>query len=216
MHQDVLQIIQGVVLTLPIFMFSLVFHEFSHAAMANRLGALGSLWGRDRLTLDPRAHLDPIGSIVMPLLGIVMGGLVFGWARPVPFSPISAATHRRDMMLVALAGPVSNLLLLVLFSLLGRALLLAPIPLIGDILLQMVATGVMINALLAVFNMIPLPPLDGSKVVAFFLPPEVAGRLLTLDPMMSMGAVVLLVWFTPVLRYPMGLLMQGGRLLMGL
>ncbi len=185
----------------PMFAFALVFHEFSHAVVANRLGDRLAAW-TGRLTLDPRPHLDPMGSIAMPVLGIVFGwwngmpGLIFGWAKPVPLNPRDLRNRSRDMMLIALAGPAANLALLVVFAFAIRGLTAAGVTSnsSASMLLEMAAFGVYINALLAVFNMIPLPPLDGSKVLAFFLGGQLRSRLLSLNPSMSFMVVLFLVF----------------------
>ena len=188
---------------MPVFLFSLVFHEYAHALMADRLGDRTAAYS-GRLTLDPRAHIDPIGSIAMPAIGLMVG-FVFGWAKPVPYNPGNLKNPSRDALLIAIAGPVSNLGLLVAFAAAMRALpsLVGVLPqAMVESLYLMGMWGVMINAILAAFNMIPLPPLDGSKVLAHFLPRDKAWKLMTLDSNISMIAILALVFsgaLTPVL-----------------
>ncbi len=205
---DPLQMAETILTAMPVFVFSLVFHEYAHALTAVRLGH-GVVDYEERLTLNPMAHLDPMGSIIFPMIGLLMGGFIFGWAKPVQWQPRSTRHFWRDSMLVSIAGPLSNVLLMLVFALLVRAsigsgLLLSLGPL-GDPIFKMLRFGVFINALLAVFNMIPLPPLDGSKVLAYFLKPETAWRLLAINPGMSMMLVLALV-FMGILSTPISLL----------
>lgn len=206
----------------PVFLFSLVFHEYAHALVAYRLGDRLAAW-TGRLTLDPRPHLDPLGSIVMPVAGITMGwvtggvGFIFGWARPVPVNPRDLRGGARDMALIALAGPVSNLLLLAACAFLIRGLTSAGVG-VDDglgVLLQMAAFGIYINGLLALFNMIPLPPLDGSKVLAFFLGGDLGRRLLSFNPGLSFLFLMFLV-FQGYLSRPLMMAIQLGEKLAGI
>jgi len=206
----------------PVFLFSLVFHEYCHALAAYRLGDRTAAW-TGRLTLNPAVHMDPMGTVAMPLLGLfatppgAMFPFIFGWARPVPFNPRNLRDAPRDSMLIALAGPVGNLALLVVFALLCRGLFTlgvrSEIGVLG-LLFDMAVTGIYLNALLAAFNMIPLPPLDGSKVLAYFLPGDMARNLLSFNPTMSFLIILFLV-FQGFLSMPMGILMKFGRVLAG-
>ncbi len=206
----------------PLFLFALVFHEYCHALAATRLGDNTAAWS-GRLTLNPAVHIDPIGSIAMPLLGLWFGGFIFGWAKPVPFNPRNLRDAPRDTMIIALAGPVSNLVLVLVFAALARAMVMGGLPinsmnsgLDGWWMLHRGLTfAIFINALLAVFNMIPLPPLDGSKVLAYFLDSGTASRLLSFNPMMSFFIIILL-FQTSILRVPLDMLMSVGKSLGGL
>lgn len=143
---------------IPVMLLALTVHEWAHAYCAWRLGdptarALG------RMTLNPVAHLDIFGTICLVLIG-------FGWAKPVPVDPRYLAHPRRDMMWIALAGPVSNLLQAIFFGLAVRILGATVEPSgVGPFFLQMTTYGVFINCALAVFNLLPVPPLDGSKIL---------------------------------------------------
>ena len=167
----------SVVITVLLVMFSAVVHEVAHGYAAL---ACGDTTARDarRLTLDPRAHLDGFGSVLLPLVMALLGGPVFAFARPVPYNPSRLRHPRRDELLVALAGPGSNLLQ----AALGAGVLnLAWDPIVGGVvsgslpiaaaslLLQILTSYVWVNLVLCFFNLIPLPPLDGSKVVLYFL-----------------------------------------------
>lgn len=171
---------------LPILLFSVVIHEISHGWMALKLG---DPTARDlgRLTLNPIPHIDPVGSILVPAISIFSAGTVFiAWAKPVPVNPLNFRDRRRDDILVSIVGPISNLVVA-----LGCVFLYVIVermagPLEGmpegmgreaaSFLLTMASVGIRINIFLAVFNLLPVPPLDGSHVVASLLPPEMGER----------------------------------------
>ena len=181
-------------IALPIFVMSLTLHEFAHAQMALRLGDdTAALLGRT--SLNPLRHLDPVGSVLMPILGF-FSGFVFGWAKPVPMMVRKLRGGMRDVALVAAAGPAANLVLLVIFAVVLRVLLVSAglfPPQVSEILLRASSFGVTINALLMVFNLLPLPPLDGSKVAAYFLPVPAARQLLSLPQGASMVLLLVVV-----------------------
>jgi len=150
----------------PILLFSITIHEFAHGFMSNKLGDdTGSVMGR--LTLNPMAHIDLIGTIILPLISIVTGAPVFGWAKPVPINPYRLNNPKRDMMLIGLAGPVSNMLMALLAGLAIKVFgtidsMAFSLPLFQYLLV--------LNIILAVFNLVPIPPLDGSHIVSGLLP----------------------------------------------
>jgi len=170
---------------LPILLFSVVIHEISHGYMALRLG---DPTARDmgRLTLNPIPHIDLVGSILVPLFSLFVAGQIFiAWAKPVPVNPMNFSNYRRDDVLVSVVGPLSNIFMAlactICFILVSSLGLLINDPSaiviqIFDFLLRMFGGGIALNIILAVFNMIPIPPLDGSHVVAAFLPDETADR----------------------------------------
>ncbi len=168
-------------LIVPVLLFSVVVHEVAHAWQALREG---DTTARDlgRITLNPIPHLDPVGSLLVPLLLYFLpGDFLFGWAKPVPVNPRNYRNYRAGDIRVSLAGIVSNLCLVVLFALLLAALTaLQGVPFFsGDIGVNIftVATyGIFINLILAYFNLIPIPPLDGSHVLYHLLPPAVGAR----------------------------------------
>ena len=165
-----------ILVELAIVLGSLTVHEAAHAWTADRLGdPTARLLGR--VSFNPVVHIDPIGTIVLPLLAALSGLPILGWAKPVPVNVRQLREPRRDFMLVAAAGPASNILLAVLAALVIRAVF-GEASLVRDGLLQVVV----INVLLAVFNLVPVPPLDGGNVLAGLLPQNAAGIFVALRP----------------------------------
>jgi len=162
-----------------VLFFSIVLHEYAHGYVAYRLG---DTTARDagRLTLNPLAHVDPIGTVILPLfLILTRSSFLFGWAKPVPINPMYFRNPMNGMALTGAAGPASNLIVAfaaaVLLRLFGGVL--------GDGFLgQMLAYGIYINVVLAVFNLMPIPPLDGSRVILPLVPREVARFYWQLEP----------------------------------
>lgn len=166
---------------IPILLFSIIVHEIAHGWVALRLGdPTAKMLGR--LTLNPIPHIDLVGSILIPLMSLAAAGNVFiAWAKPVPVDPNNFSRPRRDDILVSLAGPFSNLILAFLCAL--AVLLIVPAvrllsgpgaesaPQAGLFLVNMFFGGAYLNIALALFNLLPVPPLDGSHVVASALPP---------------------------------------------
>ena len=154
-----------------ILIFSIVIHEVSHGAMANYLGDPTAKYA-GRLTLNPIKHLDPIGSVLLPIFLVIManvtgGGIIFGWAKPVPINPYNFRDQKYGSLKVSLAGPGANLVIALFFGLLLRFL---PFLSAFSGLIVMFSYIVYINILLAVFNLLPIPPLDGSHILFTFLP----------------------------------------------
>lgn len=166
------------------FVIGITLHEFAHAWTANRLGD-STARHAGRLTLNPIAHLDPIGTVLVPALLVVMGSrFIFGWAKPVPMNPYNFRDRNRGIILVSLAGPGGNLAIAVVAAVLFRFLGAAE-PSLALLLMWMVY----INVFLAFFNLIPVPPLDGSKVLAGLLP----GRQEWLIHLEKYGMIILLL-----------------------
>ncbi|GMU73879.1 MAG: site-2 protease family protein [Candidatus Campbellbacteria bacterium] len=178
-------------ITIAVVIFSIVLHEVAHGYAANYLGdPTARLSGR--LTLNPLSHLDLFGSVLVPVVTWLSGGFIFGWAKPVPYNPYNLKAARFSEAFVAAAGPATNLLLALVFGLAIR--------LFGDILpdgVLFVAFIVTVaNIALFIFNLIPVPPLDGSKILASVLPLHVAQKMLSLEKygFLLVFLVILVAW----------------------
>jgi Zn-dependent protease len=160
---------QGIdlIFSIAVLIFSVVIHEVSHGYMAYYLGDPTAKYA-GRLTVNPLKHLELFGSVIVPLI-TSLSGFVFGWAKPVPYNPYNLKKPRRDEVLVALAGPVSNIAIASIFSALIRYSVASGIA--TESFISIAGQIVAINLVLAVFNMVPIPPLDGSKLLFSFLPP---------------------------------------------
>ena len=166
-----------ILIAFAVLLFSLTFHEMAHAWTADRLGdPTARLLGR--VSFNPLVHADPIGTVVFPLLAMVSGVPIIGWAKPVPVMVSRLRRHRRDYVLVAAAGPASNLVLAIVASLVLAALPISPLvlgePNVSAPLAAFLSLAVRLNILLAVFNLLPIPPLDGGNMLSGLLPPRFA------------------------------------------
>ena len=155
-----------------IFLLSIIIHEVSHGAMADYLGD-PTAKNEGRLTLNPIKHLDPIGSILVPLILIISRvGIIFGWAKPVPVNPFNLRDKVYGQAKVAIAGPLANILVALIFGMVLRFLPFLFSARIGENLIIIFSYIVWINLLLAIFNLLPIPPLDGSHILFTFLPKQ--------------------------------------------
>lgn len=192
------QVIQMILLSVPGFLLAIVCHEAAHAWVANKLGdPTGRMLGR--ISLNPMKHIDPWGTIFLPLLLIFVsqGSMIFGYARPVLVTAQNFKHPRRDSVFVSLAGPVSNILLAIIFILvgwLGHYTGFIQNPGLNRVL----EAGMHINLILAAFNLIPIPPLDGSELIVALLPGPWAYNYQRLAPY---GFMILMgLYFTGLLR----------------
>ena len=161
----------------PLLLLSITFHEWAHCLVTDKLGD-PTPRAKGRLTLDPRAHLDPIGTLAMLLTG-------FGWGRPAPFDPYNLKSPVKDAALIAAAGPTSNILIALVAAILLKIGFVAGLPLLAIGLVLLIT----LNIFLAVFNLIPVGPLDGAKIVLALLPPETA---LEFEDFMSRYGIIVL------------------------
>jgi Zn-dependent protease len=192
-----LNLIQQVAIwALPV-LFAITIHEVAHGWVAKQLGDPTAMM-LGRLTLNPLKHIDPVGTVLVPLSLIVLsyftsgGFFIFGWAKPVPIAADNLHHPKRDMALVAAAGPLSNLTMALIWALIIKLALLLPSSLVNLALplTYMGGAGITINVLLMVLNLIPVPPLDGSRVVAGFLPDPLAWKFGRLE---QYGLIILLL-----------------------
>lgn len=170
-----LTLIQKLAIFILPLIFAITVHEAAHGWMAKRLGdKTAEMLGRG--TLNPIKHIDPIGTILVPLGVYVMTGFMFGWAKPVPVNWNNLRQPKRDMGLVALAGPGANLIMALIWALLvyAGALMLAHFQWLAVPLILMGVAGVLFNAILMALNLLPVPPLDGGRIVYSLLPPKQA------------------------------------------
>ncbi|MDP6275884.1 MAG: site-2 protease family protein [Candidatus Marinimicrobia bacterium] len=178
--------VEILVLLIPVLLFALVFHEYSHAWVANKLGDPTARYS-GRLTLNPLAHLDPFGSLMILFVG-------FGWAKPVPVDSRYLSNPRLDMMKIAFAGPAANLLL----AFIGGTILRTGF--MGGSITMMLYLFTQINIMLAVFNMIPIPPLDGSQIFSGIMMrrnPELVHKLQMYGPQILLG-LIMVGYFTKI------------------
>lgn len=187
-----LTFIQKVAIWALPLIFAITLHEVAHGFVASFLGDKTAKFA-GRLSLNPMKHIDWIGTVLLPLIMLTFTSFIFGWAKPVPVDARNLHHPRRDMALVALAGPIANLLMAVFWAAIaklgmvaigqGNAWWGAPLNYMGIV-------GVMINVVLAVLNLIPLPPLDGSKILASLLTPRLAYKFNLIEPY---GFIILLL-----------------------
>lgn len=176
--------------SLVVLLFSIIIHECAHGLAAERRGDPTARM-EGRITLNPIPHLDPIGSILLPGIMILMslfGGsfFIFGWAKPVPINPYNLNNPKRDMMWVGLSGCAANFGIALVLSLLARILVATPVSLAAVILFF----GVSINLILGFFNLIPIPPLDGSRILTGILPEHYAYTFSRIEPF---GFIILFI-----------------------
>lgn len=163
--------ITSILIVLGVVLGSLTVHEWAHAYTADRLGdPTARLLGR--VSFNPIVHIDPIGTVILPLFAAVTTGFVFGWAKPVPVNVSQLGHPKRDFMIVAAAGPGSNIAIAIAAAMAFRAF--GGVEAMGEPVIRLLYMIVSLNVLLAVFNMLPVPPLDGGNVLAGLLPDSYA------------------------------------------
>ena len=177
-------------ITLIILLFSIILHEYSHGFIAYKNGD-DTAYLMGRLTFNPLKHIDPVGTILLPALCYFSGLPMFGWAKPVPVNFLHLNSPKIDMAKVAFAGPASNLILIALCIVIFKVLIMLNVQ---DIFFyKILSFGIQINLILAIFNLIPVPPLDGSKIIAAFLPQKQSLRFLSLERYGMIFVIILIV-----------------------
>ena len=178
-----LNTIQLLIVLAPPLLLAITLHEVAHGRMALHFGD-PTAKSQGRLSLNPLRHIDPIGTVLVPALLAIFGGFIFGWAKPVPVNYYRLRQPKRDMALVALAGPGANLIMAIGWALvmtIGHHL--QPLlPWLGEPLLMMGVAGIDVNIMLGVLNLVPIPPLDGSRVLAGMLPDRAGQVMAQMEP----------------------------------
>lgn len=195
--QDIDRIIQGIaIFALPVIL-AITLHEAAHGYVAKQYGDF-TAYAQGRVTLNPLRHIDPMGTVVVPLLLLAVSSpYLFGWAKPVPINFGNLRHPKRDMFWVAAAGPGANLLMAFLWALVFKFGLAIPESNFSEPMLLMAQAGILVNVILLVLNLLPLPPLDGGRIAVSLLPQRIAYRFSQIEPY---GFIILLVLlFTGVL-----------------
>ena len=194
MFSTQLNIVQIIAIAILPILFAIVVHEVSHGWVAKKFGD-NTAYMLGRLTLNPFKHIDPVGTILVPLLMLIFFKFAFGWAKPVPVDWRNLHNPKRDMVFVAAAGPFSNLLMAIAWGIIIHLAALLPnsLLILKEPLIYMGAIGIFANVILMVFNLVPLPPLDGGRVAVGLLPPRLSYMLSQLEPYGLIIIVILLV-----------------------
>jgi len=170
---DEYSLVQKIIIWAVPVVFAITVHEVAHGWVASKLGdQTAKMLGR--LTLNPIKHMDPIGTVVVPMILLFIGSFIFGWAKPVPVDWRNLKNPKRDMALVAIAGPLANFLMIILWAVLEKTILLTGDPSSESLrpFLFMCYAGILINTALMILNLLPVPPLDGSRILSAILPPK--------------------------------------------
>lgn len=207
---DELSLIQRIIVWFFPVVFAITVHEVAHGWAAKQYGD-NTAYNEGRLTLNPIKHIDLVGTIIIPAILLVTGtGFIFGWAKPVPVDARYFKNPRADMAMVALAGPISNLLMAIGWALLARVGVIIGIEQISLPLIYSGIAGIAINLVLLLINLLPIPPLDGSRVLSGILPNNLAWKYNQLE---RYGFIILLILLSTnvlgmILSYPMFMLQK--------
>ena len=191
-------LIQTIAIAAIPILFAITLHEAAHGYVARHFGDM-TAYQQGRISLNPIRHIDPVGTILLPLLTLWLGGILFGWARPVPVNFSALRRPKQDMLWVALAGPGANLFMALLWALLVKLAWSFPGGYFTEPMLEMAKIGIKINVVLMVLNLLPLPPLDGGRIAISLLPHRQAYRLAQIEPYGMFILIFLAI--TPVLGW---------------
>lgn len=186
-----LTLVQKIAVSAIPIIFAITVHEASHGYAAKYFGDL-TAERMGRITLNPLKHIDPVGTILLPALTLMLGGVLFGWAKPVPVNFAGLRNPKKDMLWVAAAGPASNFVMAIFWVLVMKYAQMTP-DFAAYFLLEMSKVGIMINLVLMVLNLLPLPPLDGGRIAVSLLPMNLAVKLSRLEQYGFIILIVLLV-----------------------
>ncbi len=196
------------VYALPV-VFAITLHEAAHGYAARHFGD-STAYMLGRISLNPLRHIDPVGTVLVPLLSLLLGGILFGWAKPVPVNFGNLRQPKKDMLWVAAAGPASNLAMAFGWALVMKMAMLMPESSLSLPMALMGKAGVSINAVLLVLNLLPLPPLDGGRIMVSLLPHNLAWRFASLErygffiliALLFLGALDSILW--PLINLTVG------------
>ena len=192
------QLIQTISLAAIPVLFAITLHEAAHGYVARHFGDM-TAYQQGRISLNPLRHIDPIGTVLVPLLTLFVGGILFGWAKPVPVNFAALRHPKKDMLWVAIAGPATNLVMALGWALVYKFAWTFPDNYFAEPMLGMAEWGIKINVILMVLNLLPLPPLDGGRVAVSLLPHRQAFLLSKIEPY---GIFILIFMaVTPVLGW---------------
>ncbi len=200
------QLIQTVSLAAIPVLFAITLHEAAHGYVARHFGDM-TAYQQGRISLNPMRHIDPVGTILLPLLTLMLGGILFGWAKPVPVNFAALRRPKQDMLWVAIAGPASNLVMALGWALFYKIAWLNPANYFAEPMMGMAEWGIKINIVLMVLNLLPVPPLDGGRVAVSMLPHRQAYQLAKIEPYGMFILIFLAI--TPVLGWILMPLVSG-------
>lgn len=190
------ELIQTIAIAALPVILAITLHEAAHGYAARHFGD-PTAWQEGRITANPLKHIDPIGTILVPIASFWAGGILFGWAKPVPVNFGRLRHPKRDMLWVAAAGPAANLVMLLFWATLMKLAVTLPINFFSVPMARMAEIGMLMNLVLMVLNLFPLPPLDGGRIAVSLLPPNAAWRFAQLE---RFGfPILLLLLFTGIL-----------------
>lgn len=211
------QLIQTVALAAIPVLFAITLHEAAHGYVARHFGDM-TAYQAGRISLNPLHHIDLFGTVLLPLLTLWMGGILFGWAKPVPVNFAMLRNPKKDMLWVAIAGPASNLVMALGWAFFYKIGVTFPESYFAEPLLGMAMWGIKINVVLMVLNLLPLPPLDGGRVAISMLPQRQAFQLAKVEPYGMFILIFLAI--TPILSLllspPIELVYKSLSLLFGI